>query len=133
MSIEKEKYIRTGQPHTLADTIALKIKRILQSENVSPMVKASCSWTICSDQLRDILGKEVYNQWFKNVKPIVVSDNVLLLETQSTMATRWISTHYHELVDVLLSLQDKNLTSFFIDPRAVNPNFNLYDSYIGQE
>lgn len=79
-----------------------------------PVVKASYVWSILSEQLSDILGPEVHHQWFKQVKPLVISHNVLILEVPNHFSAQWIHTHYHELVDVLLSVMDKKLTSFFI-------------------
>ena len=79
-----------------------------------PVVKASYIWSVISEQLGDILGPEVHHQWFKQVKPLVISHNVLLLEVPNHFSSQWIHTHYHELVDVLLSVMDKRLSSFFI-------------------
>jgi chromosomal replication initiation ATPase DnaA len=79
-----------------------------------PVVKASYVWSILSEQLCDILGPEVHHQWFKQVKPLVISHHVLILEVPNHFSAQWIHTHYHELVDVLLSVMDKKLTSFFI-------------------
>jgi len=79
-----------------------------------PVVKASYVWSILDEQLCDILGPEVHHQWFKQVKPLVISHNVLILEVPNHFSAQWIHTHYHELVDVLLSVMDKKLTSFFI-------------------
>jgi chromosomal replication initiation ATPase DnaA len=79
-----------------------------------PVVKASYIWSILSEQLCDILGPEVHHQWFKQVKALVISHNVLILEVPNHFSSQWIHTHYHELVDVLLSVMDKRLTSFFI-------------------
>ena len=79
-----------------------------------PVVKASYIWSIVSDQLSDVLGSHVHHQWFKEVKPLVISHNVLILEVSNHFRAQWIHTHYHELVDVLLSVLDKKLSSFFI-------------------
>ncbi len=79
-----------------------------------PVVKASYVWSILEEQICDILGPEVHHQWFKQVKPLVISHNVLILEVPNHFSAQWIHTHYHELVDVLLSVMDKKLTSFFI-------------------
>ena len=79
-----------------------------------PVVKASYIWSILSDQLSDVLGPEIHHQWFKQVKPLVISHNVLILEVPNHFSAQWIHTHYHELVDVLLSVMDKKLTSFFV-------------------
>jgi chromosomal replication initiation ATPase DnaA len=79
-----------------------------------PVVKASYIWSILSEQLSDILGPEIHHQWFKQVKPLVISDNVLILEVANHFSAQWIHTHYLELVDVLLTVMDKRLSSFFI-------------------
>jgi chromosomal replication initiation ATPase DnaA len=79
-----------------------------------PVVKASYLWSILSEQLCDILGPEIHHQWFKNVKPLVISDNVLILEVPNHFSAQWIHTHYHELVDILLGVMDKKLSSFFL-------------------
>lgn len=79
-----------------------------------PVVKASYLWSVLADQLCDVLGPEVHHQWFKQVKPLVISDNVLILEVPNHFSAQWIHTHYHELIDVLLSVMDKKLSTFFI-------------------
>jgi DnaA N-terminal domain len=79
-----------------------------------PVVKASYIWSIVSEQLSDVLGTHVHHQFFKEVKPLVISHNVLILEVSNHFRAQLIHTHYHELVDVLLSVLDKKLSSFFI-------------------
>jgi chromosomal replication initiation ATPase DnaA len=90
---------------------SLKEKNLLLAH---PVVKASYVWSIVSEQLSDVLGPEVHHQWFRQVKPLVISHNVLILEVPNHFSAQWIHTHYHELVDVLLSVMDKRLSSFFI-------------------
>ena len=94
-----------------------------------PVVKASYIWSILSEQLFDVLGPEVHHQWFKQVKPLVISHDVLILEVPNHFSSQWIHTHYLELVDVLLSVMDKRLSSFFISqserhnvPQIGSPN-----------
>lgn len=92
-------------------------KAQLKEKNLNlahPVVKASYLWSILSDQLCDVLGPEVHHQWFKQVKPLVISDNVLILEVPNHFSAQWIHTHYHELVDILLSVMDKKLSTFFV-------------------
>lgn len=79
-----------------------------------PVVKASYLWSIVSEQLSCVLGPHVHHQWFKNVRPLVISDHVLILEVPNHFTAQWIHTHYHELVDLLLSAQNKRLSSFFV-------------------
>jgi chromosomal replication initiation ATPase DnaA len=92
-------------------------KASLKEKNLNlahPVVKASYIWSILSEQLSDVLGPEVHHQWFKQVKPLVISHNVLILEVPNHFSAQWIHTHYLELVDVLLSVMDKRLSSFFV-------------------
>lgn len=86
-----------------------------------PVVKASYIWSILSEQLCDVLGPEIHHQWFKQVKPLVISHNVLILEVPNHFSAQWIHTHYHELVDVLLSVMDKRLSSFFVSQSERHP------------
>lgn len=79
-----------------------------------PVVKASYIWSVLSDQLSDVLGPEIHHQWFKQAKPLVISHNVLILEVPNHFNAQWIHTHYHELVDALLSAMDQRLSSFFV-------------------
>lgn len=79
-----------------------------------PVVKASYMWSILSEQLSDVLGPEIHHQWFKRVKPLVISDNVLIIEVPNHFSAQWIHTHYHELIDILLSVMDKRLSSYFV-------------------
>ena len=44
----------------------------------------------------------------------MISDNVLILEVPNHFFAQWIHTHYHELIDLLLKVIDKNLSSFFV-------------------
>jgi chromosomal replication initiation ATPase DnaA len=96
----------------------------------NPVVKAHQSWEILNDQLQAILGPAVHHQWFKNVQPLVLKNNILLVQAETTFASQWINTHYQELVDSLLLIQDKSLTCFFIAPRKLPKNARAkIDSY----
>ncbi len=99
-------------------------KAALREKNTNlahPVIRASYIWSIVSEQLGDILGPEVHHQWFKEVKPTVISHNVILLEVPNHFYAQWIHTHYHELVDLLLSVLDKRLSSFFISQSERDP------------
>lgn len=91
----------------------------------NPVLRASHCWKIISEQIKDLLGSEVHTQWFSKVRPLVIANNILILRTSNQQACRWITTHYLDLVDMLLSFQDKKLSSFFIsesDIEKSNPN-----------
>jgi hypothetical protein len=86
-------------------------------KNACPVVKASYLWTVVSDQLKEILGPEVHYQWFKNVRPVVLTDGTLVLETPTHLTAQWIHCHYQELVDVLLSVHDRQVSALFMARR----------------
>lgn len=86
-------------------------------KNACPVVKASYLWAVVSDQLCEVLGPEVHYQWFKNVRPVVLTDGTLVLETPTHLAAQWIHCHYQELVDVLLSVHDRQASALFMAKR----------------
>lgn len=94
-------------------------KRIKQTFNDTidnPVLKAHKTWGIVSEQLLAILGEEVHSQWFKNVQPLVMKNNILIVATKTQFAAQWINTHYQELVDALILAQDPKFSCFFIAP-----------------
>lgn len=109
---QKDKYLLNLQKN-----ISAKLKEVLQDSFDNPVVKARNSWYVASEMLSLILGKEVHDQWFKPVRPLVMKNNILILQTHSNFAAQWINTHYQELVESLLITQDPNLSCFFIAPR----------------
>ena len=110
----KDKYL-----HTLQKNISTKLKEVLQVSYDNPVVKARNSWNITSEMLLTLLGPEIHEQWFKRVHPLVLKNNILILQTESNFAAQWINTQYQELVESLLKVQDANLSCFFIAPRNV--------------
>lgn len=94
-----------------------KLKNTFTKTIDNPVLKAKSSWDILSEQLSHILGPEVHNQWFAPIKPLVLKNNILILQTETSFASSWINTHYQELVEALLLTQDKKLSCFFIAPK----------------
>lgn len=86
----------------------------------NPVVKASYIWSIVTDQLCDVLGEEIHRQWFRNAKPLVIADQMLIIEVPNHFAAQWIHAHYQELTDVLIGVLDKNLSSFFLSRQDLN-------------
>jgi len=93
-----------GMPKTSQDAL----------KNAHPVVKASYLWSIISNQLLDVLGPEVHHQWFSSVRPMVITDSTLVLEAPNHFAAQWIHRTYQELVDVLLSVHDQELSALFL-------------------
>ncbi len=104
------------------DKLKLKIKQELKSTFSktidNPVIKAHGAWDLLNEQLLAILGSEIHRQWFRDVKPLVLKNNILLLQTKNQFAAQWINTHYQELIDTLSLVQDSSLTCFFIAPKS---------------
>ena len=107
--------------YIVEDELKRKIQKKLEtafSKTIdNPVVKAHHSWNIISEQLLFVLGPEVHKQWFSPIKPILLKNNNLILQTESIFAAQWINTHYQELADLLVLAQDKKWTCFFIAPK----------------
>lgn len=107
--------------HLVNEELKIKIQKKLKNTFTktidNPVIKAHDAWSYLSDQLLDILGHEVHTQWFKNVQPLVLKSNVLLLQSETQFSAQWINTHYQKLADALIMTQDKKLTCFFISPK----------------
>ncbi|MFZ4712387.1 MAG: DnaA N-terminal domain-containing protein [Bacteriovoracaceae bacterium] len=97
---------------TLSNQMMSSLERSRSLDN--PVLKASCVWEKVSDQLLDIIGEQVYKQWFGSVLPIVIVDKILILECKNSFQARWLNSHYQGLVDLLISFQDKKISSFFV-------------------
>ena len=108
--IKRKPSLKTRWPQR-SQSLQLKAKSLNLAH---PVAKASYTWSILSDQLCDILGASIHHQWFKNVRPVVISHNVLILEVPNHFHAQWIHIHYQEVVDLLISALDKRLSSFFI-------------------
>ena len=96
-----------------------KLKNTFEKTIDNPVVKAQITWNLLSDQLQAILGSEIHKQWFKKIRPIVLKNNILLLQTDTAFASQWINTHYQQLVNALIIIQDKKYTCFFIAPKKI--------------
>jgi hypothetical protein len=119
VSRERRKFntLRIDAKKELQQSITDTFKEVFETSPANPMVKASHCWSIVQEQLETILGTTICQQWFKTTCPMVITNNVLMLSTESNFAAQWLNTHYKELVDALLQLQDPKLSCFFIQKR----------------
>ena len=99
---------------SLHSKIRSKIKDVLCTDMQNPMVKAINVWEITSEQLETIIGITIHRQWFANIRPIVITNNTLLLKAENTFAASWLNTYYKDVIDALLMAQDKKLSCFFL-------------------
>lgn len=102
----------------LEKNITNKFKTVLSTKISHPMVSASSCWSIIQEQLEAIFGITIYNQWFHKTSPMVISNNVLMLYTESNFAAQWLNNHYKELIDALVQAQDPQLSCFFIPKKS---------------
>jgi hypothetical protein len=79
-----------------------------------PVVRASYLWLTVSDQLKEIIGPEIHYQWFKDLRPVVIAENTLLIETPTHLSAQWIHCYYQELIDTLLSVHDRSISALFM-------------------
>lgn len=102
---------------SLKQKINSKFQKILDRELNNPVLKATQVWSFVDDFLKVILEKEVHKQWFEGVKPLVLKNNILLIQTKDKFSSRWINTHYQDLIDELIKIKSSKLSCFFIAPK----------------
>lgn len=111
--------------HSRKEIIQLKrnirkcIKEAFEDNIDNPVLKARTTWNTLSEQIKLILGDNVHKQWFRDIRPIVLKENALILQTPNQFAAQWINTHYQELAENLLHSQDRNCSCFFIGPSLI--------------
>lgn len=108
---------RTNNKAELAKTINSTFKHSINAKVANPMVKASHCWTIIQEQLQALLDGAIYKQWFANTCATVIINDVLIVSTKDHFSSQWVNTHYIELIDTLVQLQDSNLSCFFISKK----------------
>ncbi len=115
--MKKNQRLKNSLQTSLQRTISRKVETLLSTSKPrveNPVLKASKVWAIVSNQLQEILDENIYQRWFKKAVPLVLSKNILIIQTPCQFSSHWITTHYQELIDTLLSFQDEKMTSFFI-------------------
>ncbi len=118
--------MKQASESNLKKNIHHRFQSILKAEKDNPVLKARACWSTLSDQLSYILGPEVHAQWFSNAKPLTLSNNILIVQTESVFASQWITNHYQLLAETLLKSQDKDLSCFFISPKNITRKRRSY-------
>ncbi len=95
-----------------------------------PTVKAHYVWRLVSEQLVQMIGEAPFQQWFSSVQPLLLVDQILVLQTQNKFACQWINQHYRELVDALLSAQDAKYCCYFISLQDIGMLSPLWQNLI---
>lgn len=83
-------------------------------------MRAHNIWKIIDEQLKDVLGSTIHAQWFSKLVPLVISDGCLIIMAPNSFCARWVNEHYKDLVDLLISFQDKDISSFVLDRTAMD-------------
>ncbi len=91
-----------------------KINLKKNSPSIHPMLKAMSIWKVVSEQIYDLLGEEIHTKWFSQLRPVIISDKVLIIEAPNYFASQWLNMHYQELINALLSVFDKKLSCFIL-------------------
>ena len=102
---------------TVKKNLHSKLQDLLKESFDNPVIQARNTWSVTNEMIEVILGPEVHTKWFKAIKPIVLKNKNLIVQTESQFAAQWINTHYQELVNSLIKAQDPGLTCFFIGPK----------------
>ena len=108
-----------------------KLQELLKDSYDNPVVQAKNTWSVTSEMILVILGPEVHKKWFSNMKPLVLKNKNLIIQTESQFAAGWVSTHYQELIDSLIKTQDSKLSCFFIGPKnwSSKKDISTYTSF----
>ena len=112
----KKVKLRNFKSYGLQRRLNVNLKTLLNSNTVNPMVRAQSVWAIVSEQLNDVLGEEIHRQWFLDMKPRVVIEKHLILETSSNKSARWIKRNYLDLINALISSHECGLKVFLVAP-----------------
>jgi hypothetical protein len=112
----------TSYQQMLQQNISEKVQYILNNDRrttENPVIKASQTWNIISEQVKDILDESIYKQWFSKIVPLVIVNDILILQAPNKFSCHWLTRHYQALVDLLLSFHEKDLSCYFV---SENPN-----------
>lgn len=102
---------------SLKKKIHSRLESLFNTQVSNPVIKATQEWKNVDELLKPFLGDQIYNQWFKEIKPLFLKNDILVLQTKDKISASWINTHYQELVENILKIQNKNLSCFFIAPK----------------
>lgn len=98
----------------LKKLLANRLKESLQKKQRSPLLSATSIWSTLSAQLEVVVGATIYQSIFSEVYPLVLADQILILKTTSTQKAQWFNYYYKDVIDALLTCQDKQLSCVFL-------------------
>jgi chromosomal replication initiation ATPase DnaA len=86
----------------------------LNYTNMHPALKANIIWRATSMHLTELLGPITFSKFFENIKPVTITNDVLILETHNYFSSQWLNLHYLDLVNSSLSMIDKKLSCLIV-------------------
>lgn len=113
---EKKIKLKNFSGENMRRRLSVNLNTLLHSSAVNPMVRSHSVWALMSEQIYDVLGSEIHHQWFKSIKPMIISENHLILETPNSKSSRWIKKNYLHLMQTLIKAQDSNLKISLVSP-----------------
>lgn len=90
---------------------------VFDPSKMGPAVEASRIWSLVSDQVREVLGDAIYEQWIEDIIPLYIKGDEILLEVPGNFHKLWIDNNYSDSVNLLLSLQRANLKAKVVTPQ----------------
>jgi len=94
----------------------MQIESALTETLQNNILKAHNLWSTISPQVKDLLGEEIFSQWFDDLIPLTVQNSSLILQTNAQHSCLWIKNNYQETLDLLSTLQEENLKTTIIAP-----------------
>ena len=86
------------------------------------MLTAEKIWADASETLRGLLNSELFNLWFRPIRPVSVDGECLVLEVANDFSQLWLEDNYSDLLrEVLQSATGKPLRVRFIVGNGAPP------------
>lgn len=72
----------------------------LESDRINESMEISCAtvWNDCLDVIREHVGEENFNTWFKPIKPIRVDGDILTIQVPSQFFYEWLEDNYVQVL-----------------------------------
>lgn len=78
------------------------------------MKEVNFIWENTKEVLQDLLTSVAYEAWFKDLKPLMIDDTILVLETNNELAKDIIPNKYNQLLLETINSFEKHITSITI-------------------
>lgn len=73
-------------------------------------------WTTTCEQLRTVLGENIYDRWIAGIVPVSMDSHILTLGVSSETFSDWLKNHYHDLIrDIFENTTGQGITSILFE------------------